>query len=190
MKKLLSLVFVVAAALIGLVACEASQGTGSAPRTESTAASGSASGGAVLPVTKNPITSTGTKPGLALSETRVENNVDKATGKDLSDRLEFTIKNSSSEQVTGLEAYYTMTETPTGKAESYYQKLEGLTIAPNQEATVYFDNQTQKGHYPENKFSIYRNSANEVKFSVEVSAPGFAVARGTAVKEKGLEGAD
>jgi hypothetical protein len=186
MKKLLSLVFIVAAALIGLVACEASQGTGGAPNAESPAASGPA----VLPVTETPITSTGTKAGLAISETMVENNVDKASGKEVSDRLQFTIKNSSAEQVTGLEVYYTMTETPTGKTESYYQKLEGLMIAPNKEATVYFDNQSGEGHYPENKFSIYRSSANEVRFTIEASAPGFAAARGTAVKEEGLEEAD
>src|SRR5215207_7877977 len=143
MKKLLSLVFIVAAALIGLVACEASQqGTGSAQETASPAASGSPSGPAVLPVTKNPITNTGTKTGLAISESMVENNVDKASGKEVSDRLQFTIKNSSAEPVTGVEVYYTMTETPTGKTESYYQKLEGLTIDPNKEATVYFDNET------------------------------------------------
>lgn len=189
MKKLLSLVFIVAA-LIGLVACEASQGTGSAPQTESPAASGAASGPAVLPVTKNPITNTGTKPGLAISETMVENNVDKASGKEVSDRLQFTLKNSSAEEITGVEVYYTMTETPSGKSESYYQKLDGLTIAPNKEATVYFDNESGEGHYPENKFSIYRTSPEEVKFDIQASAPGFAAARGTAVKEAGLEEAD
>jgi hypothetical protein len=190
MKKLLSLVFILAAALIGLVACEASQGSGSAPRTESPAASGAASGPAVLPVTKNPITNTGTKTGLAISETMVENNVDKASGKEVSDRLQFTLKNSSAEEITGVEVYYTMTETPSGKTESYYQKLDGLTIAPNKEATVYFDNESGEGHYPENKFSIYRTSPEEVKFDIEASAPGFAAARGTAVKEAGLEEAD
>jgi hypothetical protein len=190
MKKLLSLLFIVAAALVGLVACEASQGTGSEARTESPAASGSTSGPAVLPVAENPITNTGTKKGLAISETMVENNVDKASGKEVSDRLQFTIKNSSAEQITGVEVYYTMTETPTGKTESYHQKLEGLTIAPDTEATVYFDNESGEGHYPENKFSIYRTSPNEVKFDIEVSAPGFAVARGTALKEEGFEEAD
>ncbi len=190
MKKLLSLLFIVAAALVGLVACEASQGTGSEARTESPAASGSTSGPAVLPVAENPITNTGTKKGLAISETMVENNVDKASGKEVSDRLQFTIKNSSAEQITGVEVYYTMTETPTGKTESYHQKLEGLTLAPDTEATVYFDNESGEGHYPENKFSIYRTSPNEVKFDIEVSAPGFAVARGTALKEEGFEEAD
>ena len=190
MKKLLCLVFIVAASLIGLVACEASQGTGRGPRTDSPAGSRSTSGPAVLPVTKNPITNTGTKTGLAISETMVENNVDKASGKEVSDRLQFTIKNSSAEQITGVEVYYTMTETPTGKTESYYQKLEGLAVAPNQEATVYFDNESGEGHYPENKFSIYRTSPNEVKFAIEAGAPGFAAARGTAVKEEGLEEAD
>jgi hypothetical protein len=190
MKKLLTLVFIIAAALIGLVACEASQGTGSAPQTESPAASGAASGPAVLPVTKNPVTDTGTKTGLGISEAMVENNVDKASGKEVSDRLQFTLKNSSAEEITGVEVYYTMTETPTGKTESYHQTLDGLAIAPNKEATVYFDNESGEGHYPENKFSIYRTSPNEVKFEIEASAPGFTAARGSAVKEEGLEEAD
>lgn len=44
--------------------------------------------------------------------------------------------------------------------------------------------------YPENKFRIYRTSPDEVKFDIHASATGFAAARGTAVKEAGLQEAD
>jgi hypothetical protein len=190
MKKLLSLAFILAAALIGLLGCQASPNTAGGAGNQAPAASADASAPTVLPVTQNPITSTGDKSGLGIKDPMVENNVDKATGAELEDRLQFTITNSTAEEVTGVEVFYTMTETPTGKKESYYQKLDGLTVPANGEATVYFDNETGAGHYPENKFSIYRTSAAEVKFDIEASAPGFAVARAATAKEEGLEEAD
>lgn len=139
----------------------------------------------VLPVTTNPISNTSTAPGLALTSVAVENNTDPATGAALTDRLQFTIQNSTSNPVTNLEVFYTMKDATTGASESYYQALTGLTIAPNSSATVNFDNGSGVGHYPENKFSLYRSSANQVDFTVEVSAPGLKVATGTASKSPG-----
>lgn len=139
----------------------------------------------VLPVAENPIANTSTKQGLEIVSAMVENNVDPATGKDIADRLQITLKNTSSETLSDLEVYYKMTDTTTQKTEGYYQKLTGFTLAPGTEGTVFFDNETGAGHYPENKFSLYRTSANEVDFSIEVSAAGYAPAMGQAVKAVG-----
>jgi len=60
-----------------------------------------------------------------------------------------------------------------------------LQLAAGETKTIYFDNQTSAGHYPENKYSLYRSSQNEVDFSIQVSAPGFKPATATAKKAAG-----
>jgi hypothetical protein len=165
------------------------QSTSPMPTATSTTAgstqTSAAGSGLVLPVTKNPIVNTSTKQGLQITSAMAENNVDPATNKDLGDRLQITIKNTSSETLSDLEIYYQMKDTTTQATEGYYQKLTGFSLAPGAEGTVYFDNETGVGHYPENKFSLYRTSANEVVFTIEVSAAGYAPAMGEAVKAVG-----
>ncbi|AOY74122.1 hypothetical protein IG195_20790 (plasmid) [Arthrobacter sp. TES] len=139
----------------------------------------------VLPVTTNPITATGTKPGLTLTDALAENNIDPTTKAALADRLQFTLTNTTTTPMTGLEVYYTMKDTTTGATEAYYQKLDGLTLTPGQGTTIYVDNGTGPGHYPENKYSLYRSSPNEVTINIEAAAPGYAPAQGTATKAQG-----
>lgn len=141
--------------------------------------------GVVLPVTANPIVSTATAPTLAVTYAAVEDNVDPATGKAIDDRLELTLKNTGTTPLTGIEVYYEMTDVVTGAKEGYYQKLDGLSIPAGQDATVYFDNTTDPGHYPENQFSIYRSSTNEVDFTIQASAAEAKIATATAVKATG-----
>jgi hypothetical protein len=142
-------------------------------------------GAAVLPVATNPIMNTSTVPGLTLVGAMAENNVDPATKQPTADRLQVQLKNTSSNPLSGFEIYYTMTEATTKKSESYYLPLTGLTLAAGAETTIFFDNQAGPNHFPENKFSIYRSSKNQVDFTIEVSAKGVAIAKGTAVKGAG-----
>lgn len=147
--------------------------------------SANSTAGTVLPVTSNPIKNTGTTPGLSITGAMVEDNVDPATGTAMADRLQMTLKNDTSQSLSGLEIYYQQKDATTGKAEAYYQKLDQLTLAANSETTIYFDNQSGAGHYPENKFSVYRNSTNQVDFTIEASATGMKLATGTAKKSPG-----
>ena len=162
----------------------ASAPAASAPADSAAAASGAPSG-VVLPVASNPIVNTATASMLAITYAAVEDNVDPATGKAIDDRLQLTLKNSGSTPLSGVEVYYEMTDVVTGAKEGYYQKLDGLSIPAGQDATVYFDNTTDPGHYPENQFSIYRSSTNEVGFAIQASAPGAKIATATAVKATG-----
>lgn len=139
----------------------------------------------VVPVAANPINNPSTQAGLSILKPMVENNVDPATDGPISDQLQFAIKNSSSQPMTNLEVYYKMTDAKTNKSEGYYQKLNGLTIAPGQTTSVFFDNGSGTGHYPENKYSLYRTSSNTVDFTIEVSAPNFQPATGNAQKGPG-----
>ncbi|MGH7237545.1 MAG: hypothetical protein ACREGF_03355, partial [Candidatus Saccharimonadales bacterium] len=139
----------------------------------------------VLPVGTNPIHNTSTKTGVSIVAAMVENNTDPATGKPIADRLQFSIKNSSSQLINNLEVYYTMTDAKTHQSENYYQKLGGLSVAPGQTKTVFFDNGSAPGHYPENKYSIYRTSPHAVDFTIEVSELGFQPATAHAKKDPG-----
>ncbi|MBI1350077.1 MAG: hypothetical protein GC156_03045 [Actinomycetales bacterium] len=145
-------------------------------------AGGSAAAGVVLPIDHNPIVNTATDQTLAITYAAVEDNVDPATGKAIDDNLELTLKNTGTVPLTGLEVYYEMTDVVTGATEGYYQALDGITIAPGQETTVFFDNKSGVGHYPDNQFSLYRTSANEVDFTIQVSAKESAIATATAMK--------
>ena len=153
--------------------------------TQTTSSNNSQKTSQVVPVDHNPIQNTATQAGLAISNAMVENNVDPTTGQAISDRLQFTIKNNSTQTMQNLEAYYTMKDAKTNQSESYYQKLSGLSIAPGKTQTVYFDNGTGPGHYPENRYSIYRTSQSAVNFTIEVSAPGFQPAYAHAQKGPG-----
>lgn len=180
MKKFLRPTAALAAGLIALgslAACGSS--------TPATPPPASASAVTVLPVTANPMKTSGTKPGLAVSGALAENNVDPKTKAAVADRLQFDLTNTTKTPMTGLDVYYTMKDTKTGKTESYYQKLDGLTLAPGQKETIYFDNASGPGHYPENKYSLYRNSTNEVTIAIVADATGYATATATATKSPG-----
>jgi hypothetical protein len=146
--------------------------------------SGSAAG-RVLPVDENPIVNTSTTESLEITAAAVEDNEDPATNAPISDRLQLTLANTGQEVLTGFEIYYEMTDATTGSTEGYYQRLDGLEIAPGEDATIFFDNETGPGHYPENEFSLYRSSVNQVDFAIQVSAVGAKIATATAMKEAG-----
>lgn len=176
---------VVAVAAIALVTAVMGGAHGSAVPGPAGMSQGANNAPTVLPVTSNPIKNTSTAPGLVLVGAMAENNVDPVTKQTIADRLQVQLKNTSSGTLSGFEIFYTMTDMTTKSSESYYTPLAGLSLAPGQEVTVYFDNQTGANHYPENKFSLYRSSKNEVDFTIQVSAKGVAVANGTAVKGAG-----
>ena len=169
--------------LTPLAACSATPAT-SAAAPSSTAASGS-SGGQVVPVDTNPIVNTSTNAVLQISYAALEDNVDPATGNAIDDQLELTLKNTGSSALTGVETFYTFTDATTGATESYYQALDSVSVPPGGETTVFFDGGTGAGHFPENQFSLYRSSVNQVDVEVQVSADGAQIATASAVKGAG-----
>ena len=173
-----------AAGALTLAGCSTGAASASSPAQGAVAASGAAIASAVLPVAVDPIQNSATAPGLTVSTVMLEDNTD-PSGTAIGDRLQFTIGNDTANTLSGLEVFYTMTDATTGAAESYYQPLDGLTVPAKGSVTVYFDNDAGAGHFPENKFSLYRSSLNQVDFVVEVSAPGVAVATGMGSKSAG-----
>ncbi len=192
-KTLVTLIGGVLLASIALTGCSSNSATPApsdsasavSPKSSDTSASNTAATDPVLPVTSNPIVNTATEKTLEVSYAAVEDNIDPATGQAIDDRLELTLKNAGIGTLDGLEVYYEMTDVVTGQSEAYYQKLDGISIPAGSETTVYFDNLTDPGHFPENDFSIYRSSTNEVDFVIQVSAANARIATASPVKATG-----
>ncbi|HVL23256.1 MAG TPA: hypothetical protein VM450_04180 [Thermomicrobiales bacterium] len=144
-----------------------------------------ATGGFVLPVPANPIVNTSTAPGLKIDKVLVEDNVDPATGKDAADHLEIALSNESDQELSGFEVYYEITDLTTDAKEGYCTPLEGFTIPAGEQRTVHFDNTGATDHYPDNEFSLYHASKNEMQFDIMVSASGVAPQTATVHKDAG-----
>ncbi len=132
----------------------------------------------------NPIKNASIKPGIKIASVMVENNVD-AAGNAVSDHLQFTVNNLTNKALSNLETYYTITDAANGKKEGYYKPLAGITIPARGNVTIHFDNQSGYGHFPANTHGIYGTALDQLKFWIEVSAPGYAVATAHATKAPG-----
>jgi hypothetical protein len=182
-----SLAVLGAAVLVAtLAACSApTAASPSATSATDAATASSADSNIVLPVDANPIANQAAHPDLAVVSAAVEDLVDPSTGQAIDDRLMLTLKNNGSSDLSNLEVYYTMTDAVTGASESYYQALTGFTLAAGAEDYVYFDNKTDPGHFPENQFSLFRSSVNQVDFTIMVSADQSGIAQATTFKSEG-----
>jgi hypothetical protein len=141
--------------------------------------------GLVLPVASNPITNTSKDPGLKIDKVLVEDNVDPATGKDAADHLEIALSNESDKELSGFVVYYEITDLITEAKEGYCSALTDFTIPAGEQRSVHFDTTGAEGHFPDNEFSIYHSSLNEMQVDVTVSADGVAPQTATVKKDAG-----
>lgn len=183
MKKrlLVPIALIASLSVIGLAGCQA---TSPAPTSSQAAGTGSSTT-AVLPVDSNPIVNASSVAGLTVVSAAAEDNVDPSTNAAISDRLQVTVRNDTTNELSSFEVYYVMKDVTTGQSEAYYQALTGFTLAAGATTTLSFDGESGAGHFPENTFSIYRSSKNQVDFTIEVSAAGVQVANATATKGSG-----
>jgi hypothetical protein len=186
--KLRSLVAVaVAVALVaslsvlGLAACQSAAPTAPAPGSSQVAPAGT-----VLPVDSNPIVNASSTLGPTIVKAAAEDIVDPATNTDITDRLQVTAHHDTASELTLFEIYYVMTDVTSSQSEAYYQELTEFTVAPGATSTLTFDGETGQGHFPENAFSIYRSSKNQMDFTIELNTPGVQVATATATKGSGV----
>ncbi len=132
----------------------------------------------------NLIKITSTVSGLSVVSAIVENNVD-ALGKATDDHLEVLLKNISMKDQTDFEIYYTVTDLTTNKSEGYYKKLTGLVLNSGTSTTVHLDGKSGVNHFGVNKDGVYFTSTNKLQFDIEVSTPGFQVAKIQIFKDAG-----
>ena len=90
---------------------------------------------------KNTIQNTATTEGFVITDSKVENNIDKA-GKTIDDHLELTLKNTAGKDLADFEAYYMITDTTTGQKEGYYKKLTNFVLKSGETQVIHFDNGT------------------------------------------------
>lgn len=175
-----------AATLAGCSTATTAPSSSSAPASSATSTAAASSGTAVvLPVDTNPIVNNLTNQDLQVVSAGVEDLIDPVSGAAINDRLMLTLKNNGSTTLSNFEVFYQMSDVTTGATESYYQKLDGFSLAAGAQDYVYFDNLTDPNHYPENQFSLYRSSQNQVDFKISVSSDGAATATATATKSVG-----
>ena len=185
LRSLVPVALVASLTVLGLAACQ-SGATVPAPANSQSASGSGVSASPVLPVDSNPIVNASTAPGLTIVKAAAEDVVDSATKADITDRLQVTVRNDTTSELTSFEIYYVMTDVTTGQSEAYYQALTGFTVAAGATGTLSFDGETGPGHFPENTFSIYRSSKNQVDFTIEVSAAGVQAANATSTKGSGV----
>lgn len=139
----------------------------------------------VVPGTyQNKINNTSTVTGLVVQSGLVENNTD-AQGKITNDHLELLLKNTSSQDMSNFEGYYTVKDLTTGKSEGYYKKLTDLVLKSGESKSIHFDNGIGDAHYGINKNGIYFTSKNKLQFDVQVSTPNFKMATIQIMKDAG-----
>ena len=127
----------------------------------------------------------GGKPNGLTFTAKVEDNFDPVTKKDVSDHLELQVKNTSGETLTNLTMSYTVKDEGTGKMESYYKPLDGLTIEAGKTVAVNFDDTGMSGHFRDNPNSSYHKSGNAKTFTIQLAAAGYAPVQIELKKDKG-----
>jgi hypothetical protein len=125
------------------------------------------------------------KPNAFAFTGKVEDNFDPKTKLDVGDHLELDVKNTAGEDLKNLVAFYTIKDDGTGKTESYYIPLKGLSLKAGQSTAVHFDDIALEGHFRDNPNSSYRKSENAKLFTVQLAAEGFAPVQIEIKKDKG-----
>ena len=118
---------------------------------------------------------------VSVEDIRVEDNA-------TDDHLEMTIKNTGSTVLENFDIFYTITDKLDNTTESYYFKLDGLSLAAGETKTIHFDNLIdQSGHYYGNPYGLYGTSANGLVFNIELHSMGYKVMTMTVEKDQGVE---
>ena len=154
--------------------------------TTSTGTGGAPAASHDLPVADNPISNAATAKGLQITSVLVENNEDPATKKTVDDHLEIALENTSANDLTGFEVYYSFADPTDNTTEGYYAKLPtSFTVPAGGTRIVHFDNSGAVDHFPVNKYSLYSTSKNALDVTVTVSAADVAVQTATVKKDAG-----
>ncbi|HNP16099.1 MAG TPA: hypothetical protein PKI99_06530, partial [Terrimesophilobacter sp.] len=132
----------------------------------------------------DPTVAGGAAATYRLGEILVENNVDPATKKAVSDHLEIQVLNDGTKDLTGLTVFYTITDADSGAKESYIFRPQ-ITVPAGGEARINVDEGTAPGHLRANPNSIYVTSVAGKDITVSVQADGFAAVQGTVKKDPG-----
>lgn len=126
-----------------------------------------------------------------IKQVLVENNYDPLAKTDAPDHLEIVLVNNGSQDISGFEVFYTITDLKTKQTESTLLPLSEFVLGGNQEKSVHIDVSGQAGHFRMNPNGIYYTSKNQLQVDVLVNAQGYQAQRTTVKKDAGgTEGPD
>ncbi len=134
---------------------------------------------------KNPMPLDGPPAPVRFKEALVENNYDRVAKSDATDHLELLLENTGTTDLSGLSAYYTITDADTGAVEAYYKPLDGLSIAAGKELRVHFDDGALPDHLRANPNGMYVTSQAAKTVTVMIGASGFSVVSIDIAKDAG-----
>jgi hypothetical protein len=121
----------------------------------------------------NPIQENSMATGFTIDAIAVENNVD-ASGAGVPDHLELTVSNTTGNDISGFDIYYTLTDTVTGTVQSFYQSLPDLVLAANETAHLHFDTTSNPDHFRADPNSMFYTGQHALTVNVVLHANGFA----------------
>lgn len=127
----------------------------------------------------NPIAQTGKSGGLVVTAAKVEDNFDPVSKKDIPDHLEINIKNPGATPIQGVQIYYSIKDSVSGKTENYYRNLSAFKIPGGQTAILHFDVNGSTNfaaaseHFRINPNSLLYKSPNAKTLSIQAASAGF-----------------
>lgn len=139
----------------------------------------------------NPIAAKGKVGGLVLESAKVEDNFDPVTKKGVNDHLEMVLRNPGGSVLKGVQVFYSMTDKKSGKVESYYRNLTGVSVAPSSSVTLHFEESgsikfdAATTDFRINPNSILYKSPNGKTITLVVASPGYAPSTLTFNKDPG-----
>ena len=139
----------------------------------------------------NPIAQQGKSGGPVIESAKVEDNFDLVSKKGVSDHLEIAVKNPGKAPIQGLQVYFTMKDSTTGKTESYYRNYENFRVAPNAMTVLHLEETgdlnpaANATHFRFNPNSLLYKSQNAKTLTIQVSSKGFTPSTVSIKKDAG-----
>ena len=136
--------------------------------------------------------------GFKITNILAQNNYDPVAKHDVPDHLEIELQNTAGTDITNLTAYYIIADPKTNQKESYLVRLTGLVLNAGSTKSIHFDQQSTglilnnasatrsvPDHFRANPNGMYYTSADELLFSVTISANGYQAQYAEVTKDAG-----
>jgi len=139
----------------------------------------------------NPIVQQGKAGGPTIESAKVEDNFDPVSKKSVSDHLEIAIRNPGATPLQGVQLFYTVKDSTTGKTESYYRNFEGFKMPPGAVTVLHLDEAGSSkisdisSRFRSNPNALLYKSQNAKTLKIQVSSKDYAPSNMSIKKDAG-----
>lgn len=139
----------------------------------------------------NPIAQTGKSGGPMIESAKVEDNFDPVSKKSVSDHLEISVKNPGATSLQGLQVYFTVKDSTSGKTESYFRNFAGFKLAAGKVSVLHIDatgtpnSAASTDHFRANPNALLYTSQNAKTLTIQVASMGYAPSNLSIKKDAG-----